>query len=91
MTQYNVAKSAVDDNATLKEALCGESATDLGEDFYKVVNFPAGYIYKITDLAVPDDAIHTTPDGSGLNLEATITITEWKIVEGSADWTEVEE
>lgn len=89
--QYKVAKSAVDDNATLKEALCGESATDLGEGFYKVVNFPAGYIYKITDLAVPDDAIHTTPDGSGLNLEATITITEWKIVEGSADWTEVEE
>lgn len=89
--QYKVAKTAVDGNIPLKEALCGSIATSLDESYYKVVNFPAGYIYKITELVVPDNAIHTTPNGSGLNLEATITITEWKIVEGSADWTEVEE
>lgn len=89
--QYKVAKSKVDGNATLKEALCGEPATALDDDFYKVINFPAGYIYKIAELVVPDDAIHTTPDGSGLNLEATISIIDWKIVDGSADWTEVTE
>ena len=89
--QYKVAKTAVDGNETLKKALCGNSATSLGDDYYKVVNFPAGYIYKIADLVVPDDAINTTPDGSGLSLEATITITSWKIVEGSVEWSEVGE
>lgn len=87
--RYKVAKAAVDDNETLKEALCGNSAISIGDDYYQVVNFPAGYIYKIENLAVPDDAINATPDGSGLNLEATISITSWKTVAGSVDWSEV--
>lgn len=89
--QYKVKKTDVDSNAALKKALCGEPASALDGTYYKVVNFPNGYIYQIKDLVVPDDAIHTTPDGSGLDLEATITVTPWETVTGSADWTTVGE
>ena len=82
---YKVLKTQVTDPA-IKKALCGDEPTAIGKDYYKVVNFPAGYVYQIKDLEVPDDAIHTTPLGQGLNLEATIEVTEWKVVEGSIDW-----
>ena len=85
--KYKVLKSNVDGQGkeAIKKALCGESPTVIG-DYYQVINFPAGYVYQIKDLEVPDDAIHTTPLGTGLNLEATITVTQWEIVEGAVDW-----
>lgn len=84
--KYKVLKTAVDGNAAIKKALCGDSPVDVGTEYYQVINFPAGYVYQIKDLVVPDDAIHTTPLGTGLSLEATITVTQWEIVEGAVDW-----
>lgn len=75
--------------AEVIKALCGDSAEDAGSGFKKVKYFPAGYVYQINNIEVPDNAIHTTPDGSGLSLEATITVTPWTTVDGSADWTPV--
>lgn len=86
--KYKVLKSNVDGQGkeAIKKALCGDSPVAVGSDYYQVINFPAGYVYQIKDLEVPDDAIHTTPLGTGLNLEATITVTQWEIVEGAVDW-----
>lgn len=68
-----------------KKALCGESA-QATNGFYQVINFPAGYIYQVKSLSVADEDIKTTPDGSGLTLEATINVTAWTIAEGSVEW-----
>lgn len=72
-------------SAEAKNALCGESA-QATNGFYQVINFPAGYIYQVKSLSVADEDIKTTPDGSGLTLEATITVTPWTIVEGTVEW-----
>lgn len=84
--KYKVLKTAVDGKDEIKKALCGDSPVAVGSNYYQVINFPAGYVYQIKDLEVPDDAIHTTPLGTGLNLEATISVTQWEIVEGAVDW-----
>lgn len=84
---YKVSKETMDQNSTLKTALCGTNPTELDEGTnYQVINFPAGYIYQIKSLSVPDEAVHPDPTGEGVNLEAIITLINWEIVEGSVDW-----
>lgn len=84
---YKVSKDAFESNPDLKTALCGETPKVLdGGQNYQVINFPAGYIYQIKSLNVPDEAVHPDPTGEGVNLEATISVDEWQIVAGSVDW-----
>ncbi|WP_308762317.1 hypothetical protein [uncultured Bacteroides sp.] len=84
---YKVSKTTMDGNPTLKAALCGANPTELDEGTnYQVINFPAGYIYQIQTLSVPDEAVHPDLTGAGVNLVATITLIDWKIVAGSVDW-----
>lgn len=84
---YKVSKTTMDENLTLRAALCGANPTVLDESTnYQVINFPAGYIYQIKSLSVPDEAIHPDLTGEGVNLVATITLINWEIVEGSVDW-----
>lgn len=84
---YKVSKTTMDGNPTLKAALCGANPTELDEGTnYQVINFPAGYIYQIQTLSVPDEAVHPDVTGEGVNLVATITLIDWEIVAGSVDW-----
>lgn len=84
---YKVSKRTMDGNLTLRAALCGANPTELDEGAnYQVINFPAGYIYQIQTLSVPDEAVHPDVTGEGVNLVATITLIDWEIVEGSVDW-----
>ena len=77
----------MDGNPTLRAALCGANPTQLdGGTNYQVINFPAGYIYQIQTLSVPDEAVHPDVTGEGVNLVATITLIDWEIVAGSVDW-----
>ena len=84
---YKVSKTTMDGNLTLRTALCGANPTELDEGTnYQVINFPAGYIYQIQTLSVPDEAVHPDVTGEGVNLVATITLIDWEIVAGSVDW-----
>ena len=84
---YKVSKTTMDGNPTLRAALCGANPTQLdGGTNYQVINFPAGYIYQIQTLSVPDEAVHPDVTGEGVNLVATITLIDWEIVAGSVDW-----
>lgn len=51
-----------------------------------ISKFPAGYIYKISSLAVADEKIHGEPTGEGVTLTATITVDAWTLATGSAVW-----
>lgn len=58
-----------------------------GGDVYSITKFPAGYIYKVTELAVPDEAIHPTIEG-GIEVTATVNILPWTVVLGEVEWQE---
>lgn len=58
------------------------------EGVYSITKFPAGYIYKVTELAVPDEAIHPTIDGKGIAVTATVKILPWTVVLGEVEWQE---
>lgn len=83
VSKYKVAIDGLDE--TVKTALCGVNPTDVG-GYYQVVNFPAGYIYQVTNLSVTDEAVKTNPEGAGDELVATVVVTAWTIVSGSVDW-----
>lgn len=64
-------------------------AQETGVDgVYSITKFPAGYIYKVTELAVPDEAIHPTIDGKGIEVTATVKILPWTVVLGEVEWQE---
>lgn len=53
---------------------------------YEIEKFPAGYIYRVTSLEVPDSAIKSTIEGEGVNVVATVDITPWIVVDGEIEW-----
>lgn len=57
-----------------------------GQDEYEITKFPAGYIYTVTGLEVPDEAIKSTINGNGVNITATINVTPWTVVNGTVEW-----
>lgn len=56
------------------------------DTLYEITKFPAGYIYRVSSLEVKDSNIGITIDGKPVNVTATVSIVEWKLVEGSIDW-----
>ena len=58
----------------------------LDDDGY-FISFKDGYIYKISDIAIPDKAWGTTPGGgSDVTVEAVVKVLDWNVVEGTVDW-----
>ena len=54
-----------------------------------VINtFKAGYIYRITSIAIPDYVWGTDPEegGSEVTLTATVEVQPWNLVDGEASW-----
>lgn len=52
-----------------------------------ITKFPAGYIYQVKSLEIPDEAIGTTITGAeDVHIIADITVKEWTVVEGTVEW-----
>lgn len=81
---YKINKGALTDD-DLKKFGAQETGVD---GVYSITKFPAGYIYKVTELAVPDEAIHPTIDGKGIEVTATVKILPWTVVLGEVEWQE---
>ena len=58
------------------------------DTYYEITKFPAGYIYQVISLPIEDKNIGTTIDGEPVNVEATVQIVDWKLVNGQVEWTE---
>ena len=63
-----------------------KAAFGVEDDNNIIKKFPAGYIYQVTDLQIADENIHTTPEGNGIDLVATITVTPWETANGTVEW-----
>lgn len=81
---YKINKGALTDD-DLKKFGAQETGVN---GVYSITTFPAGYIYKVTELAVPDEAIHPTIDGKGIEVTATVKILPWTVVLGEVEWQE---
>lgn len=66
----------------------GATAVSDESAYYEITKFPAGYIYQVTSLPIEDKNIGTTIDGEPVNVEATVQIVDWKLVNGQVEWTE---
>ena len=52
-----------------------------------ITKFPAGYIYQVKSLEIPDEAIGTTITGAeDVHIIATIEVRPWIVVEGTVEW-----
>ena len=52
-----------------------------------ITKFPAGYIYQVKSLEIPDEAIGTTWEGAeDYHVYAVVTVLPWTIVTGSVEW-----
>lgn len=70
-----------------KDQLAAFGVTDADPKGYVAISkFPAGYIYRITSLDVPDSAIKTTMTGDGVDVIATVEILDWTVVDGEIEW-----
>lgn len=79
--------------ATVKNYILDESAREeYGEAFDidengVIKTFPAGYIYQVKDLSIPDEAIGTTITGAeDIHVYATVTVKPYVIVSGTVEW-----
>ena len=63
-----------------------KTAFGVGQDG-NITKFPAGYIYQVKSLEIPDEAIGTTITGAeDVHIIANITVKEWNVVEGTVEW-----
>lgn len=63
-----------------------KTAFGVGEDGI-ITKFPAGYIYQVKSLEIPDEAIGTTiTGGEDVHVYAVVTVNPWTIVQGSVEW-----
>lgn len=63
-----------------------KKAFGVGDDGI-ITKFPAGYIYQVKSLEIPDEAIGTTiTGGEDVHVYAVVTVSEWSIVQGSVEW-----
>lgn len=75
------------DNTIIKNySEFGLSAEPILGQEVEITKLPAGYIYQVQHLAVPDSAIKGDIRGEGVNLIATINVEKWNIVIGHAEW-----
>ena len=76
------------DNYILDESAREQYGEAFGIDDNGVISkFPAGYIYQIKDLSIPDEAIGTTITGAeDLHIYAIVTVSPYVIVGGSVTW-----
>lgn len=57
------------------------------DDNGQFISFKAGNIYQISDIAIPDKAWGTTPDGgTDVSVTATVNVLPWTVVEGTVEW-----
>ena len=69
-----------------KASAAYNEAFGVGADGY-ITKFPAGYIYQVKDLSIPDKAIGEGWGGAeDVHIYATITVQPWTIVTGSVEW-----
>lgn len=63
-----------------------KTAFGVGENG-NITKFPAGYIYQVKSLEIPDEAIGTTITGAeDVHIIANITVKEWTIAQGTVEW-----
>ena len=78
--------------ATVKNyKLTAESAqyaTEFGVDGKgNITKFPAGYIYQVKSLAIPDEAIgQGWPGGEDIHVIAEVSVSPWMIAQGTVEW-----
>lgn len=65
-----------------------EYATDFGVDGKgNITKFPAGYIYQVKSLTIPDEAIgQGWQGGEDIHVIAEVTVSPWKIAQGTVEW-----
>lgn len=69
-----------------QESEAYKEAFGVGQDG-NITKFPAGYIYQVKSLEIPDEAIGTTITGAeDVHIIANITVKEWTVVEGTVEW-----
>lgn len=52
-----------------------------------ITKFPAGYIYQVKSLEIPDEAIGTAWEGAeDYHVYAVVTVQPWTIVSGTVEW-----
>lgn len=71
------------------EGMTEQQRQDLGADENgKITEFKAGYVYRIKDIVVPDEAWGPTPaGGEDVNvLVVEVTVNPWKLVSGTVVW-----
>ena len=84
VSKYKLTGIATEGDGNISEANQGKYGVD--EKGY-LTKFMAGYVYKFKDLVVPDKAFGPTPEGGeDAKVIATVTITEWNIVNGTVEW-----
>lgn len=85
---YKAKGSQIKDN---KDGFGVTEETIVDDNMYQITKFPAGYIYRVTDLSLTDKNIGQTIDGKPVNVEATVDIAAWKLVDGEIDWSQGEQ
>lgn len=84
VSKYKLTGIATEGDGNISEANQAKYGVD--SDGY-LTKFMAGYVYKFKDLVVPDEAFGPTPEGGeDAQVIATVTITEWNIVNGTVEW-----
>lgn len=77
--------------ATVKEYRLTESSSEytdiFGAEGGYITKFPAGYIYQVKSLAIPDEAIgQGWQGGEDIHVIAYVTVKSWTIAEGTVVW-----
>lgn len=84
VSKYKLTGIATEGDGNISEA--NQKKYGVDEKGY-LTKFMAGYVYKFKDLVVPDEAFGPTPEGGeDAKVIATVTITEWNIVNGTVEW-----
>lgn len=64
-----------------------EYATAFGAEDGNITKFPAGYIYQVKSLAIPDEAIgQGWQGGEDIHVIAEVTVSPWTIAQGTVEW-----
>lgn len=62
------------------------TAFGAGEDGI-ITKFPAGYIYQVKSLEIPDEAIGSGwQGGEDIHVIATVDVSPWNIAQGTVEW-----
>ena len=74
-------------NYKLDEAYAGEADAFGVDEDGNITKFPAGYIYQVKSLEIPDEAVGPTWEGAeDYHVYAVVTVKPYTIVTGTVDW-----